>query len=124
MDIDVNTDILVPITLLVVVMVIIKTLMTYRHKKLVLWHQTLSGAIEQGHALDVDTMKRLARAVDPQRQDLRRAILFFCLALILCFLCLALPFGDPDGQLAVAVIACIPFGFSLVYLGFWKFWHQ
>ena len=119
-----NPEILVPISFFVLVAFLIKSLMTYRQNKHTRLHQTLQMAMQNQHPLDGDTLSRLATAIDPKRSDLRKAILFFILALVFISFALLLPFGDSQGKLAMLAIASIPAVFALTFILFWKFWYR
>ena len=119
-----NPEILVPITFLIIVMILIKSVLNYRHKRLVLWHQTMREAMGNDSQISPDLINRITKAVDPQRSDLKKALLFLGLAAMLGIAGFAIPFQDAQGSIAFRVVACIPLGFSIMYLGFWKFLYK
>jgi hypothetical protein len=119
-----NPEIIVPISILMFVGFVIRTLINYQQNKQTSWQQSLQLAMQKQLDIDEASLRRLSLAVDPQRRDLRKAILFFVIASFLFAIAMLAPFSDPNGRKVVTVIALLPLGFSVTYLAFWKFWYR
>ena len=119
-----KAELLVPITFFIVVLFIVKTVLAYRHKRLVLWHQALTHSLENGQSIEAELMKRVCIAIDPKKHDLKKAILLLCMALFFGLIGVFGSFQDSQGNTVFLVLACIPLGFSALYLSFWKFWYK
>lgn len=119
-----NTDIIVPITFFVVVLLIIKLLFAYRAHRRRELHQTLRTALENGEDIPPLLLARLAVAADPQRADLRRALVFGVLALVIVALSWFMPIEDSRIREAMLVAAILPATLAFTYLAFWKFWYR
>lgn len=118
-----NFDILVPISFFIVLFATISTAMKYRARRRRELHQTLRVAVQSGGEIPPATLKRLASSVDPRRGDLRTAIVFAVMTVVLAGLSWLLPFDDRDAQRIVLCIAVIPAALAMTYLAFWRFWY-
>lgn len=119
-----NSNILVPISIIVAAFMALKLLLDYRQRGQHEIQQTLRAALQTGASLPDEVLQRLARAVDPRRADLRRAILFGVMSAIVAALGWLLPLQDADGTQAFLAIAVIPLAMALTHLGFWRFWYS
>lgn len=119
-----NLDILVPITFLVVLFGVIALTLKHRDRRRKELHQTLRTALQSGSAIEHALLERLALSVDPQRSDLRMAILFSVIAIVIAVLSQLLPFQDPVGQRVVLSVALIPGALAVTYFAFWGFWYR
>lgn len=119
-----NSDILVPISVIVAAFMAFKLLLDSRLRAQHEIQQTLRAALASGAALPDEVLQRLARAVDPRRADLRRAILFGVMSAVVAALGWLLPFADADGTQALLAISVIPLAMALTHLGFWRFWYS
>lgn len=119
-----NPEVAVPIAFLLVVLLIVKSLLNYRQKRQERWHQSLQVALQSEQKVDEQLLHKLSSALDPQRSDLRKALLFLSIAIVFVLLAVFAPFGDPDGRKAMLMMAAFPLMFSVTYLLFWKFWYK
>ena len=119
-----NTDILVPITFFVVVLLAIKLLLAYRTHRRRELHQTLRAALENGEDVPRSLLARLAVAVDPQRADLRKSLVLGVLTLVVAALSWFMPIEDNRIREGMLVAALLPATLALTYLAFWKFGYR
>lgn len=119
-----NPDILVPMTLLVVALFAFRAWLVHRDQGRKALQQTLRAAIDGGAELPAEVWSRLVAAVDPKRLDLRRAIVFGVLAIVVAALGWLLPLQDPAGRQAFLAVAVLPAALGLMHLVFWRFWHR
>ena len=119
-----NSDILVPITFVVIAFLVLKAILVHRQQARRELQQTLRAALDSGARLPEDVLHRLARSLDPMRADLRRAVLFAVLAATTAALAWLLPLGDPQGRQALLAVAIAPAALAVMHLGFWRFWHR
>lgn len=119
-----NFDILVPITFLIVFFGVITMALKHRERRRRELHQTLRSAMQSGNEVQHHVLERLALSVDPRRSDLRMAIIFAVMAMIVVILSQLLPFQDPVGRRALLSVAIIPGALALTYFAFWGFWYR
>lgn len=119
-----NTDVLVPIGLFLVLLFAFRALLHHAHLSRVQVHQSLRSALEQGAAIEPEVLVRLAQAADPRRADLRQAVVMSAVALALLLLALLLPFSEPSARQAFAALAVIPSVLGLTHFLIWRFWYR
>jgi hypothetical protein len=121
--INLNFDVLVPITFLVLAFLAFRAWLSHRDHRRSALLQTLRAALDAGAEMPNEVWARLVRAADPKRMDLQRAIVFGVLAAVTAALGWLLPLQHEDGPQAFLAIAVIPGALAMMHLGFWRFWH-
>lgn len=119
-----NTDIAVPIVFFVVGFLAIRAVLLHRDATQRELHQTLRTAIQSGQAVPDAVLHRLAAAADPRRADLRRAIVFAVMAVVVVAMAWLLPFADEHGRRAFLCIGIVPGAMALTHLALWRFWYR
>lgn len=119
-----NTDMLVPITFIVLAFLALKLVLAHRQHARRELQQTLRAALDSGAQLPDEILQRLAHSLDPRRADLRRAVMFAVLAGVTAALAWLLPFDDSQGRQALLAVAIVPGAMAVMHLGFWRFWHR
>ncbi|WP_395338041.1 hypothetical protein PN836_010465 [Ningiella sp. W23] len=118
-----NTDILFPLSFLLMIFVVVKLLLEHLLKRRQMQQQTLQSAIVSGKSIPEELWQRFLMSVDPKRNDLRKAIQFFVLTIIFLGIAVLLPFEEPHARSSLLVVAMFPAGISAVYFCYWLFWY-
>jgi len=120
----VNFDIFVPITFLLLIFLGLRLLLNQQLGKRKAQLDVLTVALQAHKELPEPLWSNFQSAIDPQRNDLRKALLFVVLGLVTLLLAWIIPFEGVQARWVLTYISGVPIAFALVYLGFWRFWYK
>jgi hypothetical protein len=120
-EIDVDEDIIVPMTMFLGLTVVLSLYFWYRYRARYDMQETIRLALDKGHELSPELIDRLGHPKAHKDRDLRLGMIWLSLAAGLALCGVAVPDPSHDALRGILAGAAFPFCIGVAYLLMWRF---
>ena len=111
-------EIVVPVAFMVTVCVLVAMVCYYRYRSRYQVQLTVRETISSGQSLTGEVLEQLMAALQPQRNDLRRGVIWTAIGL--ATLAFALLVNEKEAVWPILGVSAFPFFVGIAYLSLWR----